>query len=288
MYDEFIHAKPPVFTVSLFELGINGCCYNTPMSTILPLVIVFLTGWIAGGVVNYLADVLPLRRQTEEQICSTCRSPLSLVHYAAWKTRCPECSRTQTWRVWVVQGLFILVAFWLWRAPSPELPMLVVLILMVYFGLVTVIDIEHHLILHPISLVGAILGLSIGIALHGLRSTLLGGLVGFGVMLVLYGFGILFSYINARRRGESQFEDALGFGDVNLGGVVGLLLGYPGVIAGVLLTILLAGGFSLIYLLVMLARRKYNASLAIPYGPFMVASAVWLLFLRDTWAMFVK
>jgi prepilin signal peptidase PulO-like enzyme (type II secretory pathway) len=253
------------------------------MSDILPLVIVVLTGWIAGGVVNYLADVLPLRRQADAPECPTCRSPLAPVHYAAWKAHCPECGRTQTWRVWVVQGIFILIAVWLWLAPPPELPMLVVFLLMVYFGLVTVIDIEHHLILHPVSLVGAILGLGIGIALHGLPSTLLGGLVGFGVMLVLYGFGILFSYVNACRRGETQFEDALGFGDVNLAGVVGLLLGYPGVIAGILLTILLAGGFSLVYLLVMVIRRKYSASLAIPYGPFMIASAIWLLFLRDLW-----
>ena len=173
------------------------------MSVILPLVIVVLTGWIAGGVVNYLSDVLPMRRQAETGVCSTCRSPLSPVHYAIWKARCPECGRTQSWRTWIVQGVFILIAFWLWVAPPPDLQAMVVLFLLVYFGVVTVIDIEHHLILHPVSLVGAVLGLSIGIALHGLQSTLLGGLVGFGVMLVLYGFGILFSYLNARRRGET-------------------------------------------------------------------------------------
>lgn len=247
------------------------------------MVIVVLTGWIAGGAVNYLADVLPQRRLSETPGCNRCRSILSSIHYAPWRRRCAECGRQQSWRVWIVQGVFILVAFWLWLAPPEGLPTLAALILLVYFGVVVVIDIEHRLILHPVSLVGAVLGFSIGISLHGLGRTILGGVVGFGVMLGLYGFGILFAYLNARRKGEEQFEDALGFGDVNLSGVVGLLLGYPGVLVGVLLTIFLAGAFSLAYLLLMATFKKYSPSLAIPYGPFIVASAVWLLFLRETW-----
>lgn len=256
------------------------------MSDILPIVIVILTGWIAGGMVNYLADVLPQRRLSEAPICRRCRSILSPIHYAPWRSRCPECGRNQPWRVWIVQGCYILLAFWLWLTPPADLPTLAVLVLLVYFGVVAVIDIEHRLILHPVSLVGVVLGLSVGISLHGLWRTLLGGVVGFGVMLGLYGFGILFSYLNARRKGEKQFEDALGFGDVNLSGVVGLLLGYPGVLVGVLLTIFLAGGFSLGYLLLMAARKKYNPSLAIPYGPFIVLSTLWLLFFRETWRFF--
>ncbi len=76
-------------------------------------------------------------------------------------------------------------------------------------------------------------------------------------------------------------EDALGFGDVNLGGVIGLLLGWPGIIAGLVFAILLAGGFSLVYLLIKLLRREYRPSLAIPYGPFLAASAAWLLVFKN-------
>ncbi len=152
------------------------------------------------------------------------------------------------------------------------------LVLLAYFGVVTVIDIEHRLILHPVSIVGGILGLIYGMQLHGVWSTVIGGMAGFGTMLVLYLFGILFSAFQARRRGELQFEDALGFGDVNLGGILGLLLGWPGVVAGLLLAVILAGALSLVYLVWTLIRKRYDLSLAIPYGPFLVASAIWLLY----------
>jgi len=62
---------------------------------------------------------------------------------------------------------------------------------------------------------------------------------------------------------------------------LGLLLGWPGIVAGLVLAILLGGVISLFYLLVMLVLRKYKAFTAIPYGPFLVASAILLLFFKD-------
>ncbi len=177
-----------------------------------------------------------------------------------------------------MEAVFVIVSIWLWTNPVTRFTYIGGLVLLVYFGVVTVIDIEHRLILHPVSIVGAVLGLLYGIQLHGAWSTFLGGLAGYGSMLVLYLFGILFSAYQARRRGESQFEDALGFGDVNLGGILGLLLGWPGVVAGLLLAVILAGAISLAYLIWTLIRRRYDSGLAIPYGPFLVASAVWLLY----------
>jgi prepilin signal peptidase PulO-like enzyme (type II secretory pathway) len=155
------------------------------------------------------------------------------------------------------------------------------LLLLTYFGIVTVIDLEHRLILHPVSLVGALLGFAIGVGLHGLRSTLLGGAAGYGIMLLLYFLGIVFIRFITRWRAQEIDEVALGFGDVNLGGVIGLILGWPGIIAGLLLAILLGGFTSLLYLLAMALRRKYRPDLVLPYGPFMVISTVWLLFFRD-------
>jgi len=156
------------------------------------------------------------------------------------------------------------------------------MILLAYLGVVTVIDLEHHLILHPVSLAGVILGFGIGIWLHGLRATLLGGLIGFLGMLSFYYLGILFVRLSARLRGQSIGEDeGIGFGDVNLSGVIGLLLGWPGILAGLLLAILLGGIASLLYLLFMITVRRYQPSLALPYGPFLAASAIILLYIKD-------
>ena len=73
---------------------------------------------------------------------------------------------------------------------------------------------------------------------------------------------------------------ALGFGDVNLAGVLGLLLGWPGIVLGLLLAILIGGVVSLVYLVVMAVLRRYHTFMAIPYGPFLIISAILLLYFQ--------
>jgi len=74
-------------------------------------------------------------------------------------------------------------------------------------------------------------------------------------------------------------EVALGFGDVILAAILGALLGYPGIIACLIITILLGGLFSLAYMISMKVRGKFKAFTAIPYAPFMILSAMVLLYL---------
>jgi prepilin signal peptidase PulO-like enzyme (type II secretory pathway) len=107
----------------------------------------------------------------------------------------------------------------------------------------------------------------------------LGGAAGFGIMLGFYLLGELFARWLRSRRGLPPEEVALGFGDVNLAGILGLLLGWPGITAGLILAILLGGAGSLLYILWMVIRRRYQSMAAIPYGPFMVLAAVILLYL---------
>jgi leader peptidase (prepilin peptidase)/N-methyltransferase len=170
----------------------------------------------------------------------------------------------------------VAVSLYTWITPN-RIGYWLGLLLFTYFGLVVVIDLEHRLILHNTSIVGALIGFGIGVQLHGVRAALLGGLAGYGIMLVLYLLGDVFVKYMSRRRGEAIDEVALGFGDVNLAGIVGLLLGWPGIILGLLFTILAGGVASLIVIAVMLIRRKYHAFSAIPYGPFLILSIILLL-----------
>jgi len=131
-------------------------------------------------------------------------------------------------RTWVVEAVYIGISLWLWYHPPSRLGFAISLCLLVYFGIVTIIDIEHKLILNITSLVGAFLGFGVGVYLHGLVSTLLGGIAGFLAMLSLYLIGFGFMRIMGRWRGQKVEEEALGFGDVNLCGIIGLILGGPG------------------------------------------------------------
>ena len=96
-------------------------------------------------------------------------------------------------------------------------------------------------------------------------------------MLAFYFLGEVFVRFMSKRRNETIEEVALGFGDVNLAGITGLLLGWPGIILGLLFAILAGGLVSLLIVIGMLIRRQYKAFSAIPYGPFMILSILVLL-----------
>jgi len=230
--------------------------------------------------VNYTSDVLPVKRRLTKPICVYCYETQSLKNYLFWPRLCSSCLKRRPWRAWITELVFIFLSVWIWIFPPERLGYIIGLIILLFFGIVTVIDLEHRLILHPVSIVGSFLALGVGIALHGWQATLIGGAVGYMIMLLFYYFGELFSRWIARIRGEHLSEVALGFGDVNLSGILGLFLGWPGVIGGLFLVIFLGGAFSLIYILVLLVLGRYRSFLAIPYGPFLVASAFLLIFLR--------
>jgi leader peptidase (prepilin peptidase)/N-methyltransferase len=253
---------------------------TTMTANALILFAIAVLGWLVGALVNYLADILPVKRRLAKPICAACHDPMPGINYWLWPRRCPECWSRRSWRTWVVEIFFIVAAVWLWLNPPSKFGFWSGLLLLAFFGVVFVIDMEHRLILHMVSIFGAGLGLILGIYMHGLRMTFLGGAAGFGIMFGLYWLGDFFARWLARRRGETLTEEALGFGDVNLAGVLGLLLGWPGIVAGLLLTILIGGAISILYLLLMVILRRYHNFMAIPYGPFLVISAVLLLYFQ--------
>lgn len=229
--------------------------------------------------VNYLSDTLPACRSLRRPFCLACGAAQSPGNYLLWPRRCPACGRGRGLRTWLVELAAIAFTVWLWQNPPGYLNFPVLVVLSIYFGVIVVIDMEHRLILHPVSLAGLALGLGIGTWMHGLKDALLGGVAGFAIMLFFYYFGIFLVRLMARIRGEEvEDPEALGFGDVNLSGILGLVLGWPGILMGLGLAICLGGAVSLLYLLAMLLLRRYRWNMAIPYGPFLIASAVILLF----------
>jgi leader peptidase (prepilin peptidase)/N-methyltransferase len=125
-----------------------------------------------------------------------------------------------------------------------------------------------------------------GSLLAGLGYSLLGGLFGFAVMLLLYKFGELVARYRARKMAAAgqadDEEEALGGGDVYLAGVLGLMLGWPFIVQALVLGVLLGGLISIIFLLALVLRRRYSSEALmtfIPYGPYFILSAFYLLFL---------
>ena len=243
------------------------------------LAIVFL-GVIAGMLINYLSDVLPVTRRFTHPICLHCGETQTHQNYFLWPRRCPACGTRRSVRTWIVVIAFPALLYWLWVTPDSRMHygFWIGFLVLAYFFLVTVIDVEHRLILHPVSWVGAFLFGLIGVLTNGWQSTLIGGTIGYMAMLALFFFGGLFARAAGRLRGTPIDEVALGFGDVNLTGVLGLLLGWPNIAMGVIISIFSAGAFTLGYLVILVLLRRYRVFMAIPYGPFLVLGGFMVLF----------
>jgi prepilin signal peptidase PulO-like enzyme (type II secretory pathway) len=237
---------------------------------------VLAVGLIGGWMINYLADMLPPPAKIGRPVCRNCGAVTPWADYLLLRS-CRVCGRAAPFRNYSLLVVVPLAALYLWLVPPHKLEVPIALGLLVFLILIAVIDLEHRLVLHATSLVGSSLGLAIGIHLHGIVSTLIGGLAGYGIMLLFYLLGVAFVRYVSRRRGEVLDEPALGYGDVNLAGIAGLLLGWPGIVFGLLITILAGGVGSLIVVGAMLVRHRYRAFAAIPYGPFLVLSIVLLL-----------
>jgi leader peptidase (prepilin peptidase) / N-methyltransferase len=258
---------------------------NIILSMNIPLIVLAaLIGLACGWIVNYLSDVLPATRRLSHPQCKHCNSPLPWLDYLLLK-RCPGCHATRSIRSWVIQVLFPVLSVLIWIYPRPILSYPVAMLLLVFFALVIVMDLEHRVVLHPVSLSGIILGLGVGMYLrgdtsiaNGIISTLLGGAAGFGFMLVFYFIGKLYVRWMAKRKGLPPDEVALGFGDVNLAGVLGLMLGWPAIAACLFFAILAGGIISLLIVVGMLVAKRYQAFTAIPYAPFLILAAIYLLF----------
>jgi prepilin signal peptidase PulO-like enzyme (type II secretory pathway) len=126
---------------------------------------------------------------------------------------------------------------------------------------VIVIDLEHHRVLNvmlaPAAAIIAVFSLLP--FTPGLWNTLMGGVVGFGVFLLLAIIG----------------RGALGLGDVKLAGVIGMMTGYPGVLTALIIGALVGAGAALILLFSRRATRKT----AIAYAPYLAVGAIIILWI---------
>ncbi len=250
------------------------------------LIVPIVAGWMSGWVVNYFADTLPLTRRLSYPTCPVCGQKTSWLKFLTFQA-CPHCGRRRGLRSWLVQVLMVAACVYIWIKPH-HTGFIAGLVLITYFAVVFVIDLEHRLILHPTSLFGAILGLGLGTWLHGWLPTLEGGLAGFGIMLALYFLGVGFSKFRARRlqaAGQpADGEEALGAGDVILATVLGFILGWPLIWFGLLLGILLGGIIGIFMVIFWFVSGKFKQqawTVFMPYGPFFILSTFLILFLPN-------
>ena len=229
------------------------------------IVLYALIGLVAGGVINQLADVFPIRHaKVTGAACPACGQPRSAIQFLAVTAyltghrHCRSCGRPIAPRNLIVEliapAMFVAIA----TQPAFVDPLKLVLgwfhasVLL----LVTVTDFEHRLIPERATLPA--------IAIAALTCWLwfwheywyvafIGGLIGY-----------LFFWLAVVVGNKFIGRGAMSRGDVTLAAYVGLITGFPGIITALVVTILAGGIISFVLLLV----RVVNLRSGIPYGPF--------------------
>lgn len=251
-------------------------------------ILLFFAGLIVGCLLNSLADSLPpdelgVRHRPGLPRCRYCatthRPPywLAVAGFLFQSGRCEHCHGPRRLRAaWVEVGTGLaLIYLWQW-AGGDWAKFLAAALIVAIFILIAVIDLEHRLILWSVIWPSAALVALVGILTPGRGpvKTLVGGAVGYGLVLGVFVLAQVFSIVITRVRGQPLEEVAFGGGDVNLALVIGLAVGWSGIVFALLIAIFAAGTFSLGYLAVQLLRGRYNVFTPIPYGPFLIFGAL--------------
>jgi leader peptidase (prepilin peptidase)/N-methyltransferase len=246
------------------------------------LALFFLLGAAMGSFLNVVADRLPASKSivSPSSHCPECQQRLSakdvipIFSYLQLKGRCRYCGITIPMRLfWVELGTAALFAFLYWHyGLNWELAM-VAFYCCVFIPLL-VIDFEHNILPNKIvytgmivALVVAILGSIFGfepksVTDSGFRLWIVDAAIGGGI-----GFGLLLIPALVYRGG-------MGWGDVKLAGLIGLVTGFPLVFVAMFLAIVSGGLVAAFLLLFKLKGRKE----AIPFGPFLCLATMATLF----------
>ena len=223
------------------------------------LVFAAAAGASVGSFLNVCADRLPYGRsilwaRSECEACSTELRPLDLVPVFSFiwlRGRCRHCGAAIPPRLPVVEAVTAVVyAIILYQAPTVFLAAVYAVHASLLI-LVALIDLNHQLILNVITYPWAVLALALstfvpGVGLWGAGA---GGIVAFALFVAIF-------LLSSR---------GMGFGDVKLAGVIGLIVGLPLVLVAFGVG-LVSGGIVAGALLLSGRRRRKDP---LPFGVFL-------------------
>ncbi|MBE7513615.1 MAG: prepilin peptidase [Anaerolineales bacterium] len=263
------------------------------MIMIIPALFAALIGILVGAFLNALADDLPHSNQIRrphypDGAPRPLRAWVALAAFLSGAQTSPDGARL-SWRQplteLVTAALFLVITLDGANAEQPARA-LWLMILSAFLVLITVIDLEHRIILVlVIALASAVALIGAWVLLPWARvpfnDHLLGGALGFGVFLLLYLGGVGFSAVMASVRGELLEEVAFGYGDVLLAMLSGFILGWQALIFAATIAVFLGGAGAILYMAARLVLRgRYEAFTALPYGQYIVIGTLIMMLWR--------
>ncbi len=248
-------------------------------------VIFALLGTAIGSFLNVCIDRLPAGKSLAypPSHCDSCQHRLSIIDlipvfsYLWLRRRCRYCQTLIPRRVfWVELGTGLLFAFLYWQYWHNELSLAQLIVYAFYsclFIVLGVIDLEHQLILNKITFPAAVVAVIIsafqpppgivhislpwpGIAnsISGIMNSLIGGVAGFVLFLIV----------------ALIFRGGMGWGDVKMAALIGLITGFPLVFVALFMGIVLGGLIGGVLLILGIKKRKEP----VPFGPFLALATI--------------
>ena len=251
------------------------------MESIILGVLIFAIGASVGSFVNVVADRIPAGKSLvrPRSSCSSCGRALSridlvpILSYLVLRGRCRHCGAGIPLRVLAVElaTALLFTAVYLKFGLGVEFVLTSAAVALLLA--VAIIDLEHGLILNRIALPSSVALLLIAPFWTEL-----------GLPRAFFGYPTLVaSLLNSLVAGAGAFllflvvalayPRGMGGGDIKLAGLLGLLVGFPGVVVA-LWGAVVTGGVVAIALLML--RRKQRKD-AIPFGPFLSLGGVVVL-----------
>jgi len=224
-----------------------------------------LLGLVVGAGINLAGDYLPRRQRLwQPPRCFHCDQPrrrrawIGVLGYLLERGRCPHCTAPIPLRWPLVEVASALLFAFLWERYGFTLQLLLITFYSCIFLLILITDFEQRLILNSV-IVPAIAIALLASLVHPNPSpgrAIIGGVIGFGVFYII----------------ALVYPGGMGAGDVKLAAFIGLVTGFPNVVAALVIGIFAGGAAALILLLTRLRGRKSY----IPYGPYLVLGG-WLM-----------
>jgi leader peptidase (prepilin peptidase)/N-methyltransferase len=251
---------------------------------VLPLVL----GLAAAVLVNGLADNLVREEDMPLSAlflprCAYCDSPRKLRDWSAvfstlfQSGRCLRCGAPRRFRDLLTEGILWIGWPAIWLAGKGDLHgLLIGGWILSTFLLFTVIDFESRfVVVETVALAALVLLLDGWIRGNGtLIRMLIGGGAGFAVFLLFFILGRLLAALLRLGRGI----EPLGFGDVILAALVGLVTGWPAILLALFVSVFLGGIVGMVLLVASIFKKSPLQYATMAYGPYLLIAGLLMYF----------
>lgn len=244
----------------------------------MPLIVIFIFGLAVGSFLNVLIDRLPKNESVVfgRSYCDHCRRPLAwydllpLLSFLLLKGKCRNCKKSIAWqypKVELITGLiFSYTYYYLTKINlinSDLIHLSFYLSVVSGFIIIFFSDLKYRIIPDEILVFQSVIALFYHFFTKGnIRLFFLSGLLLF----------IFFFLLVIITKGKG-----MGWGDVKMSFVMGLILGFPKIIIAFYLSFLTGALFSLI--LILAGKKSWKSKIA--FGPFLALGSTVSLFLGD-------